>query len=119
MIQRLFLALIQSKNEAADAVLLESLRLGTEREKQTVIDALLARHSVRGLSGVVGVYDSLPESLQLRVLENIKHFHPALRESGRSEDPAVRIAAMKLIALGRQGSSHTCCRKTCTIATRS
>src|SRR5206468_2978005 len=39
----------------------------------------------------------------LVVLGNIKQFHSALRECGRSSDPARRVAAMKLIALGRQG----------------
>src|SRR5687767_6605245 len=103
MIQRLLLALVQTKNEAADAVLLEALRLGAEHEQQAVLDALLARRTVRGMSGVVGLYARLPESLQVEVLANIKHFHPALREAGRSDDVGLRVAAMKLIALGRQG----------------
>src|SRR5687767_2093769 len=103
MIDRLLHALVQTKNEAADAVLLEALRLGNEREQSAVLDALLQRRSVRGLIGVVGLYGRLPDRLQLLVLANVKQFHHALRECGRSGDPAVRIAAMKLIALGRQG----------------
>ena len=103
MIDRLLHALVQTKNEAADAVLLEALRLGNEREQSAVLEALLQRRNVRGLIGVVGLYARLPESLQLVVLANVKHFHHAMRECGRSSDPAVRIAAMKLIALGRQG----------------
>lgn len=103
MIQRLFLALVESKNEAADAVLLEALRLGNEAEQRMALDALLERKTVRGLGGVVGLYKTLPESLQFHILNNVKHFHHALRECGRSDDPNLRIAAMKLIALGRQG----------------
>jgi HEAT repeat protein len=103
MIQRLLLALVETSNEAADAVLLEALRLGNEGEQRTVLDALLERKTVRGLSGVVGLYKYLPESLQLQILNNVKHFHHALRECGRSDDPSLRIAAMKLVALGRQG----------------
>src|SRR4051812_8980866 len=103
MIQRLLLALVQTKNEAADAVLLEALRLGVEREQQVVLDALLERKTVRGLTGVIAQYPKLAETLQVQVLANVKHFHHALRECGRSEDPSLRIAAMKLIALGRQG----------------
>jgi HEAT repeat protein len=103
MIQRLLLALVESKNEAADAVLLEALRLGNEGEQRTALDALLERKSVRGLSGVVGQYKFLPESLQLHILNNVKHFHHALRECGRSDDASLRVAAMRLIALGRQG----------------
>src|SRR3954470_17321944 len=87
MIQRLLLALVETKNEAADAVLLEALRLGDEREEGIVLDALLERKTVGGLTGVVAQYAQLPEPLQLTILSNVKHFHHALRECGRSSDP--------------------------------
>ena len=103
MLDRLFDTLVLSKNEAADAVLLEALRLGAEREQRSVLWALLRRRTVRGLGGVVSLYDKLPEPLQLHVLRNIKLFHPALRECGRSDSISLRLAALKLIALGRQG----------------
>ncbi|HLL45814.1 MAG TPA: hypothetical protein VK399_03865, partial [Longimicrobiaceae bacterium] len=103
MVNSLIHALVQSKNEAADVVLLEALRLGIEREQGPALDALLKRKTVRGLSGVVGRYDALPEALQQRVLREVKLFHQALRECGRSDDAALRVAAMKIIALGRQG----------------
>ena len=103
MLDRLIHALVKSRNEAADDVLLDALRLGTEREQRPVLTALLRRATVRGLGGVVGLYDKLPEPLQLHVLRNIRVFHPALRECGRSDDVAQRLGAMKLIALGRQG----------------
>jgi HEAT repeat protein len=103
MIRRLIHALVQTNNGAADAVLLEALRLGNEREKEPVLDALLQRKSVKGLSGVIAQYDGLPDRLRLRVLDEIKSFHHALRECGRSDDTSLRVAAMKLIALGRQG----------------
>src|SRR5688572_24869087 len=103
MIHRLIHALVGTKNEAADTVLLEALRLGIEREQGPVLDALLRRKTVGGLSGVISCYDKLPASLQLRVLDDVKLFHHALRECGRSSDTPLRIAAMKLIALGRQG----------------
>ena len=80
MLDRLIHALVKSRNEAADDVLLDALRLGTEREQRPVLTALLRRATVRGLGGVVGLYDKLPEPLQLHVLRNIKVFHPALRE---------------------------------------
>src|SRR5215208_503228 len=103
MLDRLLHALVQSKNEAADDVLLEALRLGADREQRLALAALLRRKSVRGLSGVVARFDSLAEPLQLHVLRNIKLFHPALRECGRSDETSLRLAALKLIALGRQG----------------
>ena len=59
--------------------------------------------SVRSLCGAVAQFDFLPEPLQRRMLEEIKIFHPALREAGRSDDTVLRLAALKLIALGRQG----------------
>jgi hypothetical protein len=102
-LDQLLLALIRSRNEAADDVLIESLRLGNDAERIRVLDALIQRKSVRGLSGVVAFYDRLSEPLQLRVLRNVKAFHPVLREAGRSQDISLRIAAMRLIAQGRQG----------------
>src|SRR5688500_10912784 len=103
MLDRLINTLVASRNGAADDVLLEALRLGVEREQRRVLSALLRRRTVRGLSGVVALYDRLPEPLQFHVLRNIKLFHAAMRECGRSDDLALRLAAMKLVALGRQG----------------
>jgi hypothetical protein len=103
MLDRLLHALVQSKNEAADDVLLEALRLGDDAEKQLALRALMRRKTVRGLGGAIGLYDSLPDDLRLAILNDIKVFYHALRESGRSDQTPVRLAALKLIALGRQG----------------
>lgn len=103
MLNRLLHALIASQNEAADEVLVEALRLGSEAEKEPVLAALMRRNTIGGLCGVVGQYDSLPEPLQLHILHNIRSFYPALREGGRSADVNVRLSALRLIALGRQG----------------
>ncbi|MCC6415328.1 MAG: HEAT repeat domain-containing protein [Opitutaceae bacterium] len=103
MLAQLISALVESKNEAADDVLLEALRLGSLEEKQVVLSGLIRRKSVRGLIGVVELYDSLPEPRQIDVLSNIRAFHSALRECGRSDKTTLRMAAMKLVALGRQG----------------
>ena len=54
MIDRLLHALVQTQNEAADAVMLEALRLGNEREQTAVLEALLRRRAVRGMIGGVG-----------------------------------------------------------------
>ena len=85
MIQQLVQALVASQNEAADDVLLEALRLGNATEQETALDALLKRETTRGLGGIIGMYDALPDPLKLRILESIKTFHHALRECGRSE----------------------------------
>src|SRR5437868_1660191 len=103
MLDRLFHALVQSKNAAADDVLLEALQLGVEREQRLALAALLRRKTVRGMGGVISRFDFLPEPLQLHVLRNIKLFHPALRECGRSDNADLRMASLKMIALGRQG----------------
>lgn len=99
----LLLALIRSKNEAADDVLVECLRFGNETEQLRALEAIIDKKSVRALVGVLGLFDRLPEALQLLVLKQIKVFHTAIREAGRSDDPPTRVAAMKLIAMGRQG----------------
>jgi len=103
MFDQVLRALIDSDNEAADDVLLEALRLGTIQEKLMALGALIKRGTTHGLSGVIGEYEQLPQVLQLQVLTNIGIFHHALRECGRSEDSALRLAAMRLIALGKQG----------------
>ena len=102
-LDRLIHALVQSKNEAADDALLEALRRGNETEQTLVLDALFQRETTHGLSGVIGQYDDLPAPLQNEILSHIKTLHHALRESGRSDRTELRLAAMKLIALGRQG----------------
>ncbi|HTW94248.1 MAG TPA: HEAT repeat domain-containing protein [Tepidisphaeraceae bacterium] len=94
---------IESDNAAADDVLLEGLRLGTEPEKAAILDALFRRQSVRGRSGVIGYFDHLSPPLQQWVLARIRELHSALRECGRSSSPDLRLAALKLISLGRQG----------------
>ncbi|HZL34729.1 MAG TPA: HEAT repeat domain-containing protein [Tepidisphaeraceae bacterium] len=103
MINRLLHALILSKNQAADEVLAEALRLGGEAEKGPVLAALLRRKTVRGLCGVIAQFETLPPSFQQYILENIGIFHGALREAGRSDEVNLRLAALRLIALGRQG----------------
>src|SRR5438552_3230111 len=103
MLQELLQALVDSKNEAADDLLLEAMHLGTEAEKTVALGAMLRRKSVKGLSGIIDQYEALPESLQQGVLANIGVFHHALRECGRSDRQELRLAAMKLIALARQG----------------
>jgi hypothetical protein len=67
---QLLLALIRSKNEAADDVLVEALRLGDDGERLRALDALVRRRTVRGLGGVVRLFDRLPEPLQRVVLRD-------------------------------------------------
>ncbi len=65
--------------------------------------ALVRRETTHGLRGVIATFATLPQSLQCYILQEIRSFHHALRECGRSQDAEVRLSAMKLIALGRQG----------------
>lgn len=107
MLHELIQSLVASKNQAADEVLLEALDLGDAAERATILEALIARQSAPGLGGVISRFDRLDEPLKLAVLANIKSFHHALRESGRCDEIPRRLAAFKLIALGRQGKlSH-------------
>jgi HEAT repeat protein len=103
MRDRLIQVLIQSKNEAADDLLIEALRIGNTQEQALALEALFRRNNIRGLCGMIGLYEELPEEFRLRILRDVKLLHHALREAGRSDYPARRLAAMKLIALGRQG----------------
>jgi hypothetical protein len=95
--------LVDSANEAADDVLLEALRLGTEEEKADVLSALLRRQNTHGLAGVVEQFPNLSETLQRAVLRNIKLFPAALRQCAMGKDETLAITAMRLVAIGRQG----------------
>jgi HEAT repeat protein len=103
MVDQLMQALVETKNQAADELLTDALRLGNEVEQANVLGAILKRQTVKGLSGAIGLYGALPQTLQVEILDNIKAFYPALRECGRSDDYELRLAAMKLIAISRQG----------------
>ena len=103
MLDRLLHALVLTKNEAADDLLLQALRLGIESEQRTALDALLRRKTVHGLRGILGLNDALPESLQAQVMANLETFARVLAECGRAEEARLRLAAMKLIAVGRLG----------------
>jgi HEAT repeat protein len=103
MRDRLIQVLIQSKNEAADDLLLEALRIGNNKEQALALEALFRRNNTRGLGGMIGLYEQLSDEFKLRILKDVKQLHHAIRDAGRSEDTARRLAAMKLIALGRQG----------------
>ncbi|HRK32674.1 MAG TPA: HEAT repeat domain-containing protein [Tepidisphaeraceae bacterium] len=103
MIDQLINALVESRNEAADDTLLEALRVGNEVEQSMAMGALLRRKTVHGLSGIITAYESLSQQLQLQVLASAGHLHHALRECGRSELSERRVAALRLIAVSRQG----------------
>jgi hypothetical protein len=92
-----------STNLAADDLLMEGLRLGSEAEQSLILEALLARKTVYGLSGVIEQFEKLPPRLQSAILGQIKIVYHAIAECGRNERPELRIAAMKLIALSKQG----------------
>jgi HEAT repeat protein len=103
MLNALLNALIQSPNEAADDLLLEALAVGNGVEQASALEALIARATTHGLGSVVDRYDELSDELKLSILDRIKLFHHALRECGRSDSTLRRLAAMRLITLGREG----------------
>src|SRR4051812_30559770 len=103
MLSRLVQALVDSNNEAADQVLLEALRVGNEAEKALALNALFRRATLKSLCGVIEQYTELPTSLQSVVLGNVKQLHPALRESSKSSQQKVVLAAIRLISAGKQG----------------
>lgn len=103
MIDQLVNALVSSNNEAADDALLEALTLGNPAEKAVVIAALIRRNTVRGVAGLLLQFASLPEPLQLTVLQHANQMQLAVRDSARSKNGALKIAALKFIALSRQG----------------
>src|SRR4051812_7416484 len=103
MLSRLVQALVDSTNEAADDVLLEAMRAGNEAEKSLALNALFRRATSKALCGVIEQYTDLPTSLQNIILGNVKQLHHALRESSRSKQQKVILAAIRLISSGKQG----------------
>src|SRR5579863_8981914 len=103
MYAQLLQTLVHSSNEAADDLLLEALRVGGEAEQSFVLDALMERQTLRGLTGVVEQFSDLRAKIQTRILVKVKLMYAALRECARSSSYQLRIAAIRLIAKGRQG----------------
>jgi hypothetical protein len=103
MHEQLLETLVGSPNEAADDLLLEALRVGTELEQSLILAALFKRQSTRGLAGVVEGYEQFSPRLQTYILANIKRLHHTLRECSRSDRLELRHAALRLIALSHQG----------------
>lgn len=100
---RLIAALVRADNRAADDCLLEALRLGNEGEQATVLDALVARNNSTAHQGILGQFAVLPVVLQARVVRDAPKLYHALSQAGRSSDKPTRLAAIKVIAAGRQG----------------
>lgn len=100
---RLFAALVRADNRAADDCLIEALRLGTAVEQAAVLDALIARDTAAAHGGILAQFATLPETLQQRVVRDVPKLYHALSQAGRSPDKPTRLAAMHLIAAGRQG----------------
>jgi HEAT repeat protein len=103
MLDQLIQSLVRTRNEAADDLLLQALRMGIANEQRVALDVLVQRKTLRGLSGVLRAYPELPEPLQELIVSRIGLFHHALAECGRSNDSELRMAAIRLIAIGRQG----------------
>jgi len=103
MIERVLESLIESKNEAADEVLLDGLRLGSPAEQNMVLEAILRRSGMASLLGVVDAYAGFDERLQRKVLERVGSLHHALRDAGKSDMLSRRVAAISIIAHARQG----------------
>ncbi|HEY1684642.1 MAG TPA: HEAT repeat domain-containing protein [Tepidisphaeraceae bacterium] len=103
MLERIINVLIESKNLAADDLLLGAMDVGNEKEGLVALDALLKRGTIHGLSGLIERYARLKEPLKLQVLDHIKILTPAIRACATTGDLLERMSALKLIALGRQG----------------
>jgi HEAT repeat protein len=103
MLGKLVENLVTTNNEAADDVLIEALKRGSDPEKALSLDALLRRKTTHGLAGVIEQMGSLPPGLQERVAGNVRMMHTAIRECIRSGKRDAATSAIKLIADGRQG----------------
>lgn len=103
MLERIIHVLVETDNEAADDLLLGAVDAGSDKEAAFAMDALFRRQTLFGMSGLIGRYDNLAESLKLRVLENIGQLASAIRACAGSGDIARRLSALRLIARGRQG----------------
>jgi HEAT repeat protein len=103
MVDQVLASLIASENEAADDVLLEALRVGEGVEKTRALDALLQRKTPTGIFGLLLQFKDLSHELRLVVLQRSDDLYHQLPEAGRSDDPQLRQAAIRVIALARLG----------------
>lgn len=103
MQEQLLAKLIASKNEAADDVLLEAMRLGDTTERARAMEALLLRKTQTGAFGLLRALETLPHDLRLTLIQRASDLYHHLPEAGRSDDLKLRVAALRLIALSRLG----------------
>ena len=102
-LDRVISALVDSKNEAADDVLLDAVSLGNLAEQGLAVNALFRRRTTHGLVGLVARFPDLEDAVATRVLKEVRLLSHAIREAGRSGRSGVRLAAIKVIVAGRQG----------------
>jgi HEAT repeat protein len=103
MFDRLAKAMLASRNDAADAALLDAIRLGNPQEQCEALAVLIERQSTEGLGTVVEHFDDSSPEVKAHVIKELSWFHHALREAARSERSERRLAAIHLIGRGRQG----------------
>ena len=100
MIAPLYRLLRDAPAPAADAVLLEALRLGDPDEAAAAAEALFARSTPAGLAGLVSAYSDLPPATRDLLAAGGARLDDALAKSCRGDDSAARVAACRVVADG-------------------
>ncbi len=96
----IFSLLSKDPNPAADAALLAALPGADGATAESIIQTLLERDQKTGLSGLIGVFHELNESLQQRILASIDRLVPLLREAFQSRNERMRLNTLELIRRG-------------------
>jgi HEAT repeat protein len=103
MLERLLAGLVASKNEAADEVLMETVRIGDSVERARALAALLDRKTETGIFALIRAFETLPQELKLTIVQRAMDLYSLIPEAGRSQDLELRVAAVRMVAIARLG----------------
>lgn len=103
MLERVLAGLVASRNEAADDVLLETIRLGDSVERARALKGILDRKTETGIFGLIEMYDELSPDLRMTIAQRAMDLYAVLPEAGRSNNVELRKAAVRMVSVTRLG----------------
>ena len=101
VIASVYSLLARHASPAADELLLEAARVGSDAERAAAVESLLHRGTPRGLAGLVELFDKLPDASRRRLGDCADALANAVARCARSDETLTRVAAARFVAAVR------------------